>query len=222
MKTGKIRKIILALVLAVIGCGSLMSAPQEDAGSYFTINEIDDALFERINGKSYKADCNVPLEELRYITVAYCDFNGETRKGEMICNKAIADDLIDIFRNLYAASYPIERIQLIDDYDAEDRKSMEANNTSCFNFRKIAGSKTLSKHALGLAVDINPLYNPFVKYGKSGRKVSPESGAPYADRTAKFPHKIDTNDLCYQEFVKHGFKWGGNWKSVKDYQHFEK
>lgn len=185
---------------------------------WFTENEIDNNLFSRINGKSYKSDCTVPIDDLRYLTVLHYDLNGDIKTGELICNKRISKDLLEIFRTLFEAKYPIEKMVLIDNYDGNDELSMEDNNTSAFNFRTIAGSQRLSKHSLGLAIDINPKYNPNVRR----RKISPKSGADYADRTKKFPYKIDKTDLCYKEFIKHGFTWGGNWRSNKDYQHFEK
>ena len=95
---------------------------------------------------------------------------------------------------------------------------MAADNTSCFNYRPKTGMRELSKHALGLAVDINPLENPYVR----SSRVCPAAGATYADRTKDFPHKIDRNDLCYKLFRERGFTWGGAWRSVQDYQHFEK
>ena len=193
-----------------------------DPDSWFAINEIDSLVFSRIKGKSYKDDCTVPLDELRYITMAHYGADGEVLKGELICNKAIAEDLLDIFRNLYKAQYPIESIRLIDEYDADDVKSMQANNTSCFNYRVVAGSKKLSKHATGMAIDINPLYNPYVRSVNGKTVVSPPEAEPYSKRTGEIPFKIDTNDLCYKEFIAHGFTWGGAWKSLKDYQHFEK
>lgn len=198
---------------------SLFISMVSSAEPVFEIREIDDEIFGRIQGKSYKDNCTVPLEELRYLSVAHYTGHGGVAQGEIICNVAIAEDLLDIFKNLYEAQYPIESIRLIDEFDADDIKSMQANNTSCFNFRKIAGSTKLSKHARGLAIDINPLYNPWVK----GTAVSPEEGRPYMDRTkTNIPYKIDENDLCYKEFVKHGFEWGGSWNSLQDYQHFEK
>ena len=123
---------------------------------------------------------------------------------------------------LYQASYPIERIRLIDEYGGDDTLSMEANNTSCFNYRVVDGTSSLSRHAYGLAVDINPLYNPYVTYPNGKRRVSPAASEIYADRSLDFPAKIDKNDLCYQLFTEHGFTWGGNWKTMKDYQHFQK
>lgn len=193
-------------------------------GDGFAIQEISDEIFERIKGKSCKDNCTVPLSDLRYLTVLHHDGKGNVKTGELICNKDIAEDLLDIFRNLYKAGYPIEKMVLVDEYDAVDRASMRDNNTSCFNFRTVAGTSNLSNHATGRAIDINPLYNPWVKVRKGGKiQVSPENGRPYADRSRNdFPYKIDENDLLYKEFIAHGFKWGGHWKSSQDYQHFEK
>ena len=188
----------------------------------FQIEEISDELFKRMYGKSFKENCTVPREDLRYLTIPHYTLEGDVVMGEMVVNKAIADDIIDIFKTLFNAKYPIERMVLIDDYNADDRASMSANNTSSFNFRVVAGSKNLSKHAYGMAVDVNPRYNPYVKNGKNGLYVSPKNGTEYADRSKNFPYKIDTEDLCYKEFIKHGFIWGGAWNSMKDYQHFEK
>jgi len=189
---------------------------------YFRAYPIDSALFARIDGRSYKKGCSVPLSELRYLKVLHIGFDGETHIGEMICNQAIADDLLEIFRTLFEARYPIERMRLIDDYDADDRRSMEANNSSAFNYREIRNTGKLSNHSFGYAVDINPLFNPCVIVRNGQTIVDPAAGSAYADRTRNFPGKIDHDDLCYREFRKHGFVWGGDWKSVKDYQHFEK
>lgn len=188
----------------------------------FTSSEIDEELFARIRGKSYKAECTVPRSELRYLRVLHRNAQGEILLGEMVCNAAIAADLLDIFRTLYDAAYPIERMVLIDEYDARDDLSMRADNSSAFNFRFVAGTRVLSAHSRGMAVDINPLYNPCVRVRGGRTVVEPAEGAPYADRTRDFPYKIDEGDLCCREFLRHGFTWGGHWKSLKDYQHFEK
>ena len=191
-------------------------------GGDFVEKEIDSAILTRIKGKSYKEGCAVPLSELRYLSLLHYDFSGRVVRGEMICHKSIAADLLEIFQALYEAQYPIERIRLIDDYDADDDRSMQANNTSCFNYRQVAGSRKLSKHSRGMAVDINPLYNPCVRTQKGRRTILPKQGKPYVNRQSVFPHKIDRSDLCYRLFLAHGFRWGGAWRSVKDYQHFEK
>lgn len=189
----------------------------------FASEPIPDGVFKRMQGKSYKQNCTVARTELRYVRVLHYNNEGQVRIGELVCHKSIAADLVDIFRTLFNAKYPIERMELIDNYGAEDEPSMEANNTSCFNFRQIAGSKKLSNHSQGKAIDINPLYNPYVKKRTDGTLiVSPQGGKPYANRSKRHIYKIKKNDLCYKEFIKHGFTWGGNWKSLKDYQHFEK
>lgn len=188
----------------------------------FTISTIDKITLSRISGKSYKKDCPTPLDDLRYLKVLYYDFNGKISTGELICNKSIAQDLIEIFRELYKAKYPIQRIRLVDYYNADDQLSMRDNNTSCFNYRKISGTSTISKHGQGMAIDINPLYNPYIQLRNGKQHIEPKEGKPYADRKKTFAHKIDRNDLCYKLFIEHGFKWGGAWRYSKDYQHFEK
>ena len=189
----------------------------------FQQQAVSESVFARIKGKSYKAHCPLPLTDLRYVKVLHCNAEGKPQLGELLCHKNIATDLVDIFKNLYKAHYRIERMILIDAYGADDERSMSANNTTCFNFRYVAGTQRLSNHSKGCAIDINPLYNPYVKRSKNGvLHVSPASARPFADRSKKFAYKIDTTDLCYREFIRHGFVWGGAWKRSKDYQHFEK
>lgn len=188
----------------------------------FFCQPLTEDIKDRINGLSYKEDCTVPYEDLRYVSVLYEDFNGETQSGEIICNKAIANDLLEIFYELYCSHYQIDKIRLIDEYEADDDLSCAANNTSCFNFRQVYGSNTLSKHALGLAIDINPFQNPYVTYPDGVERISPSGSEPYADRTSGLPHMITEDDLCYRLFTEHGFTWGGHWKTLKDYQHFQK
>ena len=199
------------------------SAEQEESeAEEFYVSEIPDDIFEKMQGKSYKADCTVPREDLRYVHVLHMGFDGETKEGELVVNKAIADDVCDIFEKLYEADYPIEKIRLIDEYDADDEASMSDNNSSAFNFRFISHTTKISKHGLGMAVDINTLYNPYVKTVDGKRSVEPANASDYVDRSADFPYKIDHDDLCYRLFKEHGFSWGGDWQHSKDYQHFEK
>lgn len=166
---------------------------------------------------------DISYADLRYVHIIHYDFDGNLAEGELICHNFIAEDLLEIFYDLYASEYQIEKVTLIENYNGDDTASMADNNTSCFNYRVVDGTKSLSKHALGLAVDINPLYNPYIRYDKKGgQTVSPVEGEAYADRTVSFPYKIDPDDLCYRLFAEHGFTWGGNWNSSKDYQHFQK
>lgn len=188
----------------------------------FYYEPLSEDIKTRITGHSYATDCLVPYDDLRYVSVQYYNFDGKTKTGEIICNKNIAQDLVEIFYELYEADYPIEKIRLIDEYNADDELSCLDNNTSSFNYRVIAGTTKLSKHAQGLAIDINPLYNPYITYPDGVENIFPYTAASYADRNADFIAKITHEDLCYQLFTEHGFTWGGDWNSVKDYQHFEK
>lgn len=148
------------------------------------------------------------------LQIPHYDKDGKPTTGTLECNKSIAKDLQEIFAELYKAKYRIERMRPASEYGGDDDKMMEANNTSCYNYRVMTGSKNkLSKHALGLAIDINPLYNPYVK----GNIVKPAAGRKYA----KNP-QIKKGDLIYRLFKQHGFRWGGEWRTLKDYQHFEK
>ena len=194
----------------------------------FFYEPITPEIEARIRGISYPeddTDIEVSLSDLSYVSVLYNDFEGNVAQGELICNNSIALDLVEIFEELYRNGYQFERIELIDEYGGDDTLSMEHNNTSCFNYRIVDGSNHLSKHAYGLAIDINPFYNPYVVFNKDGSGetyISPKGSEIYADRSKDFPYKIDENDLCYKLFIEHGFTWGGNWNSSKDYQHFQK
>lgn len=187
----------------------------------FYIKPIPNDIFEKMQGKSYKENCTVPREELRYLHILHVGFDNNTHEGELIVNKRIAEDVLDIFKELYKAGYQIEKVRLIDEYNAQDELSMRDNNSSAFNFRYISYSTTLSKHAMGLAVDINTLYNPYIKQVDGRLNIEPANAVQYVDRNRQFPHKIDHDDLCYKLFTKHGFEWGGDWEDSKDYQHFE-
>ena len=187
--------LLAAALLCTACCSGAEENPKEDPG--FMISEITDEVFARIYGKSFKEDCTLPREDLRYLRVLHTGLDGETHEGEMIVNYHIAQDVLDIFRQLYEA------------------------NSSAFNFRFISHTTRVSKHGLGLAVDINTLYNPYTKVVDGVRIVEPVTGEPYLDREADFPCKIDHDDLCYRLFTEHGFEWGGDWEDRKDYQHFE-
>lgn len=213
------------VLIAFIMCGFVDVLAQAYVGSgssYFSQQEIPDSIFARMEGKSYAEGCTLPREELRYLRVLHYDKEGRERTGELVCHHSIADDLLSIFLELYKAKYPIERMVLIDEYDADDEASMQANNTSAFNYRQASGMRILSKHSIGMAIDINPLYNPLVKHREERAQVYPSNATPYIDRTKEFPYKIEKGDLCYRLFKQHGFRWGGDWRNSKDYQHFEK
>lgn len=235
------KKIMRAVILCMIFCGlmTLTSCKSETQNNQttdssdqsveetaksedmFYCEEISDELFSRIYGKSFKEDCTVSRDELRYLHLLHKDLEGNTHGGEMIVNKYIADDVLEVFRQLYDADYPIEKIRLIDEYDADDELAMEDNNSSCFNFRFISHTTRVSKHGLGLAIDINTLYNPYTKVVDGERILEPVTAEEYLDRSKDFDYKIDENDLAYKLFTGIGMEWGGSWEDRKDYQHFE-
>lgn len=190
--------------------------------SLFYSVPIDDDIKERIWNISYPEDAIIPLTDLRYVRVLHRGIDGATYIGELIVNKSIAEDILKIFYELYIQNYPIEKMVLIDTYHGDDIASMEENNTSAFNFRNIGASTTLSNHSYGMAIDINPKYNPYVSGTGDKIYVSPASSKEYADRSLEFPCKIDADDLCVKLFKESGFYWGGDWPAEKDYQHFEK
>ncbi len=190
----------------------------------FYYQKITDEMKEKMTGVSYpESGAVISLSELRMVTVRYYNFKGKVKSGILITNKKIAKKTAKVFYELYQIKYPIQKIKTVDEYGADDVKSMEDNNTSCFNYRVIAGTKKLSEHGKGLAIDINPRINPWVK----GNLVSPKNGKAYKERNVKKckgkykKYMIHKNDKAYKIFKKYGFSWGGDWKTLKDYQHFE-
>lgn len=189
----------------------------------FYCEKISDATKKRMMGNSYQENNYVQLSDLRYVRVQHYNYNGKIQSGELVVNKKIANNTVKVFYELFQKKYPIQRMKLIDNYGADDETSMEANNTSAFNFRNASGSSHLSNHAYGLAIDINPKINPYIK----GSIILPKNGKAYVQRnvskcTGKYKdNMIHKNDVAYKIFIKYGFSWGGNWKSLKDYQHFE-
>lgn len=201
---------------------SLREASKKQIRSMFYQEKISKAVFRRMYRKSYKKGCTVPKSELRYVRVLYYGFDKKTHIGELVVNRRISKDICSIFYQLYCKKYPIEKMVLVDEYGASDEKSMADNNTSSFNYRPVSGTARLSKHSYGLAVDVNPFYNPYLHTVSGKRVCEPAMARKYLNRSKSFAHKIDKKDICYKLFTKYGFSWGGNWRSVKDYQHFEK
>ncbi len=197
---------------------------------YFTGSEITegDAIYRQIIGKSYQVNDAVALSDLRYLKLLHYNFDGRIQVGELIVNQSLVSDFIGIFRELFAEQYQIESMYLIDRYwtgdpDDTDTASIEENNTSCFCFRNATGGNTLSYHAMGKAIDLNPRQNPYVTYDASGTPHwTHENASAYIDRDSGAPHVITHEDTAFRIFQKYGFTWGGDWKNPVDYQHFEK
>ncbi len=198
------------------------SGKKEIADGFYYMALSDD-LKKRITGMSYPKDdddTQISYDDLNYIKLCYYDFEAEVHDGELIVNKKLAKEVTEIFYELYKAEYPLESVRLVDDFGepGDDNLSMAANNTSAFNYRKVTGSKKLSRHSYGAAIDINPVLNPYI----DGDRVAPENGAEYVDRSLDLIGMIDHDDLCYKLFTQRGWTWGGDWSGDKDYQHFSK
>lgn len=185
---------------------------------------IPDDIWASMQGVSWHKELPCPKrEELRLVQIPYVDFNGTRKTGPLIVDARLADEVLAIFTEIAeAGTYHIERVQLIDTYGGDDFKSIEANNTSAFNCRFTTGAKTMSAHAKGRAIDLNPLINPYVD--KSGTSHAKSRGFVTKQQRAKSDAAglIKGDGVVVKVFKKHGWKWGGDWKSIKDYQHFSK
>lgn len=210
--------------------GEILEAVPEDPAVYFTSSEIPQGgeVYERINGRSYYENDDITLADLRYLTILHYNYDHKIQTGELIVNASVAEDMLEIFTELYETEYELESVRLIDDFwqgdgASSDTASMEANNTSAFCYRQITGSSTLSNHAYGCAIDINPLQNPYVWHGSDGSLQCQDPDAtPYLDRNLDDPHIIRKGDICDEIFSAHDFSWGGDWTDPIDYQHYEK
>jgi D-alanyl-D-alanine carboxypeptidase len=189
---------------------------------HFLITEIPSDLKQNmIRTKVWTESAPVKMEDLRLVTVDHYDFNGEVAEGKIVVHKKIAENTKKIFEELFAIKFPIEKIKTIDEYEGDDNKSMEDNNSSCFNYRVIAGSNALSMHAYGLAIDINPVQNPYIITNGRDNEIK-----IYPDQAREFMNRNNLRQGMVEQivtiFTKHGFQvWGGNWHSPIDYQHFQ-
>ena len=180
------------------------------------VSEIDGAIASRMTA-SWRPGCPVPLGELRLITLTHWGFDGRPIQGELVVAERYAEAIVSVFRRLFEERFPIESMRLVDEFDGDDDRSMAANNTSGFNCRQATGSNRWSEHAYGRAVDINPVQNPYIT--RSGA-ILPPAGAAHATRDAATPGLISNDSPVVAAFGEIGWRWGGNWSSGKDYQHF--
>jgi hypothetical protein len=179
---------------------------------------IDAALAARMTGPggSHRPGCPVALEDLRYVTVSFLGFDGGAHQGELVVHADAATAVVTALRAAFDAGFPIERMELVEAYGGDDDASMAANNTSAYNCRPIAGGASWSQHAWGRAIDVNPLRNPYV----TATRVRPPEGRAFVDRTVAAPGMITADSAIVRAFSAVGWKWGGSWRSSKDWQHF--
>jgi hypothetical protein len=215
-----VRSLLAAFPLAL----ALLVAPPGPAGAddpefTATVTTVPEDYRARMIGVSWKPGCPVPIDDLRIIEMNHWGFDGTVHEGgRLMVHEDVATDVVAAFGEMFAAGFPIRRMELIEEYGGSDDASMEADNTSAFNCRPITGSPgRFSIHSYGKAIDINPVENPYVR----GDTVLPPAGADYLDREDVRPGMIVKNDAVVKAFKNRGFEWGGSWNSLKDYQHFE-
>jgi hypothetical protein len=161
---------------------------------------------------SWRPGCPVGPESLRLVTLDHWGYDGAEHRGQLVVHADHADPMVAVFRILFDAGFPIERMELVDVYGGDDVASTYANNTAAFNCRDAVGNPGVwSQHAYGAAIDVNPLVNPYVR----GTIVDPV----YLDRTVEAPGVVRADDVAVQAFASVGWSWGGYWASP-DYQHF--
>lgn len=186
---------------------------------------VSEQLVEAMDGDFYSSKQSfIRPEDLALVRVLYTDFDGNTKVGELIVNQLIEDDVEEIFYELYKNGYPIQRLILPYGYYADDNAIMKDGISRALAFTWDENNQPMEhEHSLGLAIDLNSLYNPQVIVNEDGTTtILPPEAEPYADRSVLQPHMMDENDLAVRLFKEHGFTWGGEWEGRNDYQHFEK
>jgi hypothetical protein len=167
-------------------------------------------------GVTWREGCPVGPSELRLLTLSHHGFDDQVHTGQLVIHVDWATEVTGVFQSLFDAGFPIERIEPMTIYGADDDAAMAANNSSGFNCRNVAGTNRWSEHAFGRAIDISPLVNPWVR----GSQVEPPGGQAFLDRDRSVPGLIVGGDVVVDAFAAIGWGWGGYWSSSKDYMHF--
>ena len=209
------RTLVLALLVAL----ALTAAPAASAAPRFhaSAHRIGPQLRQRMTGVSWHRGCPVGFDRLRLLKLSVWGFDGRVHRGRLVVNKDAVGPMLGALHRLFDLRFPIRRMRLVDAYGAVDDRSMEADDTSAFNCRFVAGTERWSEHAYGRAIDVNPIENP---YADGDGYVSPPQGAPFADRSRRAKGLIHRNGPVVAAFAAVGWGWGGNWEWPKDYQHF--
>ncbi|HEY1557179.1 MAG TPA: M15 family metallopeptidase [Kofleriaceae bacterium] len=194
---------------------ALLAPPTRPFGA--EVLAISDEIRARIAGASWREDDpRCPrLAELAYLRVDHVTFDGGVARGELIVAAALASRAVALLRRMYALGFPIRQLRLVDEFGASDDASMSADNSSAFNFRVVAGTDVLSQHALGRAIDLNPVENPW----RRPDRLLPAEGAVFADRTAIRPGMIVRPGPVVAAFDEQGWEWGGDWRHAFDDHH---
>jgi len=207
---------VLWACLVTLGSASAAAAGEPGTPFQGSVSRIDPETRALMVGSSWHRGCPVPLRALRLVRVTYLGFDGEARHGRLVLHRRWADEVLGVFERLYARSFAVRRIRLVDRFGANDRASMRHDNTSAFNCRYVRGTTTCSQHAFGRAIDLNPVENPYV----DGPRVVPRNGRRYLDRTDVRPGMVVRPGVALRAFRRIGWGWGGSWAGAKDLQHF--
>ena len=203
---------MIALALAV---AALTGGGERDFT--FTAQRLPDEVRERVVGVSWREGCPVALRKLRYLEVGHRGFDGRDHVGELLVHRDAVPAMRTAFARLFRKRFPVRRMRLVDDYGASDYRSIEADNTSAFNCRTVAGTSRWSEHAYGRAIDVNPIENPYV--AADGTTAHPAS-EPYLDRSRRRPGMARRGGVLVKAFARAGWAWGGTWRPARDFQHF--
>ena len=170
-----------------------------------------------MTGSSWRPGCPIGLDALRLVRLTYWGFDHRAHRGRLVVAETAATKIVRVFRALFDVRFPIRRMRLVDAYGARDKDSMRHDNTSAFNCRYRNGvCCTWSMHAYGKAIDIDPVENPEIWSGG----VSPPNGQPYVNRAVRRRGMVFHGDVVWRAFRSVGWRWGGDWASPIDYQHF--
>ena len=165
---------------------------------------------------TWSAGCPVRSSDLAWVRLSFWGFDQRRHTGELLVHTGVAGDVTRVFRRLYAARFPLEEMRITRRDELDAPPTGDGNNTGAFVCRATRGSSTYSQHAYGLAVDVNPFQNPYLKEGL----VLPELASSYLDRSWRRPGVIRPDGPVVRAFAAIGWGWGGAWQSLKDYQHF--
>ena len=193
-------------------CSDHQCIPEFEA----SIEKLTRPRIERLKQGAWSEGCPITLSEIRSLKLLYLREDGSVQRGELVVAEKASEDIKHVFARLYQLRFPIHQMQSLENYGGDDDLSMADNNTSVLNCRNVKGTSKWSEHSYGLAIDINPLWNPYVR----NKNVEPPQGTDFLDRSVSMPGLIRSGDPIVQFFAEIGWKWGGNWTRSKDYQHF--
>jgi hypothetical protein len=212
------------------GFGEIRPTPPELRDRRFTLPDTVPALPgsgfayritapapDAVLGRStWAPGCPVPARQLSWVRLTFRGFDGARHTGELLANRSVATDLVHVFRDLYDARFPLEQMRITTKAEQTAAPTGDGNDTGAFNCRPVRGATSYSQHAYGLAVDVNPFQNPYLK----GGLVLPELAGAYRDRAWHRPGMILAGGPVVRAFHRIGWGWGGSWHSLKDLQHF--